>query len=68
MADPNIARSVIHGGAVLVALIWPALAGKTRRYSCRLFDVEQRKCAFGSCDKRTVDRLRNECFRAGGRP
>jgi len=39
-----------------------------RPYSCRLFDDEQRKCAFGSCDKRTVHRLRNECLRDGGRP
>ena len=39
-----------------------------RPYSCQLFDAEQRKCAFGSCDKRTVERLRNECLRDGGRP
>jgi len=36
-------------------------------YSCRLYD-EQRKCAFGACDKRVVERLRNECLRDGGRP
>jgi hypothetical protein len=39
-----------------------------RRYSCKLLDDEQRKCAFGSCDARTVERLRNECLRDGGRP
>jgi hypothetical protein len=44
------------------------LAGEDRPYSCRLFDDEQRKCAFGSCDMRTVERLRNECLRDGGRP
>jgi hypothetical protein len=37
-------------------------------YSCRLLYDEQRKCAFGSCDKRTVERLRLECLRDGGRP
>jgi hypothetical protein len=36
-------------------------------YSCRLLYDEQKKCAFGSCDKRTMERLRNECLRAGGR-
>lgn len=37
-------------------------------YSCRLLYAEQKKCAFGSCDKRTLERLRDECLRAGGRP
>jgi hypothetical protein len=37
-------------------------------YSCRLLYDEQKKCAFGSCDKRTVERLHNECLRDGGRP
>jgi hypothetical protein len=36
-------------------------------YSCRLLYDEQKKCAFGSCDERTVERLRNECLRDGGR-
>jgi hypothetical protein len=35
---------------------------------CQLLDAEQRKCAFGPCDKRTVERLRNECLRDRGRP
>jgi hypothetical protein len=48
----------------------PVLADQPRRepYSCRLLYDEQKKCAFGSCDKRTVGRLRNECLRDGGRP
>jgi len=50
----------------------PALAApaqpEQRPYSCRLLDDEQRKCAFGSCDARTLDRLRKECLRDGGRP
>jgi hypothetical protein len=28
-----------------------------RPYSCRLYDDEQRKCAFGQCDARTIARL-----------
>jgi hypothetical protein len=35
-------------------------------YSCRLFADEQRKCAFGSCDQRTIERLKRECLRDGG--
>jgi hypothetical protein len=47
----------------------PAIAAEPDRpCSCRLFDDEQRKCAFGSCDARTVERLRKECLRDGGRP
>jgi hypothetical protein len=38
-----------------------------RPYSCRLYDDKQRKCAFGSCDARTVERLKHECLRDGGR-
>jgi hypothetical protein len=37
-------------------------------YSCRLLYDEQKKCAFESCDRRVVERLRNECLRDGGRP
>jgi hypothetical protein len=37
-------------------------------YSCRLLYDEQRKCAFGGCDARTVERLHKECLRDGGRP
>lgn len=39
-----------------------------RPYSCRLLDDKQKKCAFGSCDKRVVERLERECLRDGGRP
>jgi hypothetical protein len=37
-------------------------------YSCRLLYDEQKKCGFGSCDKRVVERLTRECLRDGGRP
>jgi hypothetical protein len=39
-----------------------------RPYSCRLLDDAQRKCAFGQCDQREIDRLKRECLRDGGRP
>jgi hypothetical protein len=42
-------------------------ADSQRPYSCRLYDDAQRKCAFGSCDARTVERLKHECLRDGGR-
>jgi hypothetical protein len=48
----------------------PAIAAEPEHqpYSCKLLDGEQRKCAFGQCDVRTIDRLRKECLRDGGRP
>jgi hypothetical protein len=54
----------IGSGDIMLATAEPP----QRPYSCRLLDDEQRKCAFGSCDARTVDRLRKECLRDGGRP
>ena len=56
--------------AVAAAISAPACAAgpEQRPYSCRLLDDEQKKCAFGSCDARTLDRLRKECLRDGGRP
>lgn len=44
------------------------LAGETRPYSCRLYDDERRKCAFGSCNQQTLDQLEKDCLIAGGRP
>ena len=38
-----------------------------RPYSCRLYDVEQKICAAGSCDDRTVEWHKDECLREGGR-
>jgi hypothetical protein len=56
--------------ALSVTLAAPAWATDPLKepYSCRLYQDEQRKCAFGSCDRRAVERLRNECLRDGGRP
>jgi hypothetical protein len=63
-----LTRIILWTHAALVAAS-PAMGEQERRpYSCRLYDAEQRKCAFGSCDKRTLERLRNECLRDGGRP
>lgn len=46
----------------------PSGRGWEPPYSCRLLYDEQRKCAFGSCDKRVLERLNRECLRDGGRP
>jgi hypothetical protein len=60
--------------ALALAAAFPALAADTsgapprEPYSCRLFADEQKKCAFGSCDQRTIERLKRECIRDGGRP
>jgi hypothetical protein len=56
--------------ALALVTTLPALAAppEQRPYSCKLLDDEQRKCAFGSCDARTLDRLCKECPRDGGRP
>jgi hypothetical protein len=57
--------------AVLVAVLAAsasATAADQVPYSCRLYYDEQKKCAFGSCDRRALDRLKNECLRDGGRP
>jgi hypothetical protein len=60
--------------AIILALAFVAAApaGATdppkEPYSCRLFADEQKKCAFGSCDQRTVEPLKRECLRDGERP
>jgi len=53
----------------LVLAIGPAQAEQRQSrepYSCRLLDDEQRKCGYGNCDHRAVERLRRECLRDGG--
>jgi hypothetical protein len=65
---------VIKAFAIMIIAAVAASAARaappeqSRPYSCRLLDDEQRKCAFGPCDARTLDRLRKECLRDGGRP
>jgi hypothetical protein len=58
--------------ALMVAALQLAETGGQRRpepYSCQLLRDEQRKCAFNAqCDRRPVERLRNECLRDGGNP
>jgi hypothetical protein len=54
--------------ALTLAASAPAFARSDPPYSCRLLYDEQKKCAFGSCDKRVIERLTKECLRDGGRP
>lgn len=57
--------------AITLALLAPAASAappEQRPYSCRLLDSEQKKCAFGQCDQRVIERLKKECLRDGGRP
>jgi hypothetical protein len=65
----GVLLAAISVALVLGAAVHHAWGGEPPRdpYSCRLLYDEQKKCAFGSCDKRTLERLRNECLRAGGR-
>ena len=52
-------------GVGLVGQVGPPT--RERPYSCRLYDAEQKTCALGSCDNRTVERRKDECLRDGGR-
>jgi hypothetical protein len=65
-----LALAACAGPAAPRNRVMPIIVAEVPRepYSCRLLYDEQRKCAFGSCDARTVERLRNECLRDGGRP
>ena len=56
--------------ALALAAAAPTWAAEPQRepYSCRLYADEEKKCAFGSCDRRAVERLKRECLRDGGRP
>ena len=51
---------------VAVPVPAPQANENQRPFSCRLLSDEQRKCASGSCDERTVERLKRECLRDGG--
>jgi len=60
-----------HGAEPILGGTGPLRVGAglpKRPYSCRLLDAGERKCAFGQCDKREIERLRKECLRDGGRP
>jgi hypothetical protein len=66
-----VGAQAVIAAVLAVILTWapPARGGEAQSpYSCRLLYDEQKKCAFGSCDKRAIERLRNECLRDGGRP
>jgi hypothetical protein len=70
----QVHAKLVHGFAELRADIVAqttaviAQVESQRPYSCRLLTDEQKKCAFGSCDQRVVERLKRECLRDGGRP
>jgi hypothetical protein len=70
MSDGNTTE--IGAAIFILALTLMALparaAGQEPPYSCQLLYGEQKKCAFGSCDKQVIDRLTKECLRDGGRP
>jgi hypothetical protein len=62
---------MIHAIVLGVVLGLAVLAGSgqaARPYSCQLLDDAQRKCSFGACDQREIERLHKECLRDGGRP
>jgi hypothetical protein len=60
--------AAIGVGLVAQASVTRAGSDNPPPYSCRQLYDEQKKCGFGSCDKRVIDRLTRECLRDGGRP
>ena len=54
--------------AVLLSAAHSEPSSGLRPYSCRLYDDAQKRCGFGQCDAREIDRLRKECLRDNGRP
>jgi hypothetical protein len=60
---------IILALVLVAAPAWTAQdTTRSAPYSCRLLYDEQKKCAFGSCDKRVIERLTKECLRDGGGP
>jgi hypothetical protein len=70
MHEAKASRLTMAFAAIMlpVTAVAQSAAAKEPPYSCRLLYDEQKKCAFGSCDKRVIDRLTKECLRDGGRP
>lgn len=70
----TVNRYIVQGtAAALVVAAWlavPVFAAEPPEvpYSCRQLYAEQKRCAFGSCDRRVLERLTKECLRDGGRP
>jgi len=62
-----VVRLVGFDGAVSGDQPGTCRAEKTEPYSRRLVDDEQRKCSFGNCDQRVIERLWKECSRNGRR-
>jgi hypothetical protein len=54
--------------ALMLAALPTRAADRQPPYSCQLLYDEHKKCAFGNCDRRGIERLTKECLRDGGRP
>src|SRR4051794_20984516 len=69
MMGLHVAAAFLSLSLMVIALLaWAAdPPSRPAPYSCRQLLDEQRKCAFLSCDKRVIERLRRECLRDGGR-
>ena len=68
-----VGAQAVIAAVLAVILTWSppahgAEAAGQPPYSCRQLYDEQKKCAFGSCDKRVVARPTRECLRDAGRP
>ena len=59
-------RGIFALAIAAMPVLAPLANENQRPFSCRLLIAEQRKCAFESCDQRTVERLKRECLRDGG--
>ena len=66
MSGKNLVAAMVIVLA-LVAVLTARGDEPQRAYSCRLYDDEQKKCAFDpKCDQRVVERLKRECLRTAG--
>ena len=59
-------RGIFALAIAAMPVLAPLANENQRPFSCRLLTDEQKKCAFGSCDQRVVERLKRECLRDGG--
>ena len=68
----ELCEAIIGGVLLGVLVMAPALlaiweeAHRSSPNSCRQLDSVERKCAYGSCDRRMIERLTKECLRASG--
>ena len=67
----ELCEAIIGGVLLGVLAMAPALLAiwvehRSSPNSCRQLDSVERKCAYGSCDRRMIERLTKECLRASG--